>query len=363
MSCSSITIDFIPNPEPSSKCQNPNLVRSDNMSIADWQSITLLPKHASPIVSTVRNPIIRVRHHCVPSLPDEDSFVLHVNIASPCRLLRVLDFRGECIRLEGIEHFAPHDHSHDEHSYSFTISAFRSDFHECRVPFYLEADNFAITFILEIPMPFTGIFDNIFNASLNLPSKICLLAPGPSSATCEPIPDDYFVVALNKAVFNDRFRRDAWMMNQVTTDNRDYFIEALKQYNGIRIFRLSTAAAWHSMVPNTGSSYWFSVMASPLQELRSDSLMPVGRFIRSGSTVAGCALQLFAALGCQDILLCGVDMLGNSYFDQSSNSRDVKNGIWRQAQKLDRLIESLMSGYDISIRSWTPTQISSLAHS
>ncbi len=198
----------------------------------------------------------------------------------------------------------------------------------------------------KVMAPDPSPFRDIFSSGFRFPDKVCLIAAGPSAkAGVERIPDGYARLAVNKAVLIPGANPTYWVMNQLTANSLTYFAEAESRFEGVRIFRLPTAWARRDHVDprNRDRCFWFLARQSPAQSITSEFCPPLAACVRSGATVAGCALQMLAHLGAREILLCGLDMSGGTYWDGSTNIEDRQAGRWRQRDALERLIEVMAS--------------------
>jgi hypothetical protein len=197
---------------------------------------------------------------------------------------------------------------------------------------------------VEVAPPDPTPFREIFSSGLRFPEKVCLIAPGPSAAaSVKEIPDCYARLAVNKAVLIPGANAAYWVMNQLTANSLIYFEGADSRFDGIRIFRLPTAWFWRNRVRAESSKkcFWFSVRQSPTECITAEACPPLAASVRSGATVAGCALQMLANLGAKEVLLCGLDMSGGTYWDGSTNIEDRQAGVWRQHDAMERLLEAM----------------------
>jgi len=197
----------------------------------------------------------------------------------------------------------------------------------------------------EVMAPDPNPFREIFSSGFRFPDKVCLIAAGPSAkAGVERIPDGYARLAVNKAVLIPGANPDYWVMNQLTANSLTYFAKAESRFEGVRIFRLPTAWARkdHMHTRNRDRCFWFSARQSPAESITGEFCPPLAACVRSGATVAGCALQMLANLGAREVVLCGLDMSGGTYWDGSTNIEDRQAGRWRQKDALDRLVHEVM---------------------
>lgn len=204
-------------------------------------------------------------------------------------------------------------------------------------------------------MPFTDIFASDFR----FPARVCILAPGPNGREhYADIPPDTYTIAVSKAVLIPDVNPAVWMMNHV---HQDWYPDANCGFHGIRVFAYQAvmqAQAKHDQQPQTdrdSPDYYFippsdDFLDDPVQE-------PVAGVIRFGATVSACAVQLAYNFGARDILLCGVDMEGDGYFDGSLNVHPNHGQTWPAAQRLSALITWLQTKQGLRVHSLSPTQL------
>ena len=61
----------------------------------------------------------------------------------------------------------------------------------------------------------------------------------------------------------------------------------------------------------------------------------------SGASVSGCAIQFAYNFGATEILLCGLDMSGDAYFDGSLNVHPNHGDIWPAVRYLNAMFNWL----------------------
>lgn len=199
---------------------------------------------------------------------------------------------------------------------------------------------------IDINPPDPNPFREIFSSGFRFPERVCLIAPGPSAARhLRNIPGDFARLAVNKAVLIPGAKADYWVMNQLTQNSLTYFTEANAMFAGTRIFRLPTAWACKEQVSSRSSEqcFWFMARQSPAECITDERLPALSTCVRSGATVSGCALQMLAILGASEILLCGLDLFGNQYWDGSENVETEKFGVWPHMSRMQNLIRAVQS--------------------
>lgn len=204
-------------------------------------------------------------------------------------------------------------------------------------------------------MPWTDVFDS----DLHLPEKVCIVAPGPNGAGhYREIPSGFTVIAVSKAVLIPDLRPSLWMMNHV---RQDWFAAADKSFTGIRVFKQD--AAQESKLINShhaGERYSFD---PPKDALGLESFVTVDGCIRIGATISACAVQLAYNFGAREILLCGVDMSGDGYYDGTLNVHPHHGTTWPAAARLNVLIKWLTEHRGLKFSTLSPTKLDLPFHS
>ena len=206
----------------------------------------------------------------------------------------------------------------------------------------------------------------IFDTDFRLPSKVCILAPGPNGKThYADIPDDYTVLAVNKAVLIDAVEADAWLMNLA---DQAWFEAANAVFEGVRVFwreepdspDYNPAVEKRLSAAYTQNTYYFRIQRPGLDEntMPLFSITDMDHAILSGGTVSGAALQLAYHFDVREVLLCGVDMSGTTYWDGTVSEMEQWHGdVWHSAKAVDFLIKEVLSKKGIIVTTLSPTRL------
>ncbi len=185
-----------------------------------------------------------------------------------------------------------------------------------------------------------------------------MLAPGPNGVPhYASIPGDAFVIAVSRAILIDRVKIDGWVMQGT---NRSFYREGERRFSGVRLFRRDFVDRGQAVAPVDGfERYSFEVERPPPERIGDFSALAGSRNrLIGGSTISGIGVQLAHLCGAREILLCGVDMSGDGYFDGSCNLDPTHGETWRFTPTLDRLIEWLTRNTDTRVESLSPTKLS-----
>jgi hypothetical protein len=199
---------------------------------------------------------------------------------------------------------------------------------------------------------------DVFAAGFVFPKRVCVLAPGPNGVPhYARIPADAYVLAVSRAVLIERLRIDGWMMQG---RGRSFYREGERRFRGVRLFRREFVERGEAVAPVDGfERYSFAVQRTPRGAMGDYSTLALARErLVGGSTISGNAVQLAHLCGAREILLCGVDMSGDAYFDGSRNVDPTHGDSWAFTPAFDRLIEWLAGNTDTRVWSLSPTRLS-----
>ena len=193
---------------------------------------------------------------------------------------------------------------------------------------------------------------NVFEANLHLSPKVCVVAPGPNGkGHYAEIPSDFFVIAVAKAILIPEVRADMWMM---THSHQDWYAEADAAFDGLRIYSYDAAMRVLPSLEGKKNCYYFK----PHKELLDPhGIKSIEGVIRYGGTIVGNAIQLAYNFGATDILLCGADMSGDSYWDGSVNRERLHGDVWVAVSYLNPLLRWLIEEKHINISTLSPTNL------
>jgi len=200
---------------------------------------------------------------------------------------------------------------------------------------------------------------NIIESGLSLGKKVCIVAPGPNGlGHYDKIPDDFTIIAVNKAVLIDGLTPNWWVIAH--TDN-SWFKIPDKTYSGVRVYNESIKSQISETAFNVSSDkvYYFPVEEE--ESLQEEVVLPVEGQIRTGATVAALAIQLAYNIGAREILLCGVDMSGNAYWDKSENENpnvlNLHGSTWCAVSRLNPLLDYMKNELDVKISTLSASQL------
>ena len=195
-------------------------------------------------------------------------------------------------------------------------------------------------------------FIDIFQSDFRLREKVCILAPGPNGREhYREIPAGFQVIAVSKAVFIAEIRAEIWMMNHI---EQNWYDEADNKFEGVRVFMYEAAMKAEPRLADKRGCYYFK---PPDEALGTAVRFPVDGVIRIGATVSACALQFAYNFGATEILLCGVDMSGDRYFDNTSNLHPHHGEIWSGVQRMNPLIRWMIEERGLKVFTLSPTKL------
>jgi hypothetical protein len=203
--------------------------------------------------------------------------------------------------------------------------------------------------IMILPLPFVDLAES----GLRLGRKVCIVAPGPNGrGHYQRIPTDFQIVAVSKAVRIPGLRPAIWMM---THSDQPWFAEANRGFHGIRIFSHGAALHAADALQGTPDCYFFVPPSDSFLEL--EVRQPLDDVIRYGATVSACAIQFAYIYGATEILLCGVDLSGDEYFDGAVNINANHGDSWPAAQRLQPLLKHLIEDKGLLIATLSATKL------
>ena len=198
-------------------------------------------------------------------------------------------------------------------------------------------------------MPFVDVTES----DLRLGRKVCIVAPGPNGrGHYHRIPGDFQIVAVSKAVLIPDLRPEIWIM---THSDQPWFAEANRGFHGIRVF--SHDAALHAANALDGTPECYCFVPPRDSFLEPQVRQPLDGVIRHGATVSACAIQFAYIFGAVEILLCGVDLSGDEYFDGTVNMNEHHGDTWPAVQRLQPLLNHLIEDKRLLIASLSPTRL------
>jgi hypothetical protein len=196
---------------------------------------------------------------------------------------------------------------------------------------------------------------NVFESDFRLPDQVCIVAPGSNGVGhYQEIPPGFIVIVVSKAVLIPEVRPAIWMMNHV---RQPWYGDADGAFHGIRVFSRDAATLADQIATTQGSKndrYYFT---PPNEPLTLREFLSVDGCIRIGATVSACAVQFAYNFGAREIVLCGVDMSGDRYFDGTVNENPYHGDTWPAAARLNVLVKWLIAERGLRITTISPTKL------
>jgi hypothetical protein len=195
-------------------------------------------------------------------------------------------------------------------------------------------------------------FVDVTESDLRLGRKVCIVAPGRNGrGHYERIPADFQIVAVSKAVLIPDLQPAIWIM---THSDQPWFAEANRSFHGIRVFSYDAALHAADALQDTPDCYYF---VPPRDSFLEPQVRPPDGIIRYGATVVACAIQFACIYGAAEILLCGVDLSGDEYFDGTVNVNAHHGDTWPAVQRLQPLLAHLIDDKRLLIATLSPTRL------
>ncbi|GAB5400984.1 MAG: hypothetical protein Aureis2KO_25690 [Aureisphaera sp.] len=204
----------------------------------------------------------------------------------------------------------------------------------------------------------TKTIPDLIDSGKSFGKKVCIVAPGPNGADhYHRIPEDFSIVAVNKAVLIENLKPDWWVLAHNDTY---WFPEADEYFTGNRVYRdvLVPEITKTAFTRSPERIYQFETAEDSLQP---DKVLPLKGFIRKGASVSSLSVQLAYNLGATEILLCGVDMSGNKYWDNSENKDPsvlhLHGTTWHSVSRFNPLLDHMRNELGVTISTLSKTQL------
>ena len=162
---------------------------------------------------------------------------------------------------------------------------------------------------------------DILNANVPVTDDIYVVSPGPNGKEhYDKIDNDAFIIVTNKAI-EIPLKADLWISCEPGVKLTEWFNNAVEDNKHIGCFWSHYLYKDYPDIPYT---YEFG------PPLRPDSAECIPSVLRSRATISAQAVQLAYLLGAKRIIMCGIDIMGNKYFDATcaGENRPEKNWRW-----------------------------------
>ena len=194
---------------------------------------------------------------------------------------------------------------------------------------------------------------DIFKSTYRFPPRVDILAPGPAGRPYWPRLGP-FVVAVNKAALIP-VDPDAWMVSDWWAIKTDWFNDIATTFDGVRFFSSGLKECYGD------ADYTFNLLDGRecVQPLGAGIYTaPIDGLLRPDGSVSASAVEMAARCGAREIVLCGVDMYGDIYYDDTPcKAVDCDHkGEWAYTSYFNSLIE-WVRGEGIEIWSMSKTAL------
>jgi hypothetical protein len=194
------------------------------------------------------------------------------------------------------------------------------------------------------------IFDHIEDFQSR--EKIQIVAPGINGvAHYDELDPKCLTIVVNKSI-ELPIRKDVWLVADYTqSTTAEWFFYGIQKHADIACLQKGYLADAH---PNARWTF----DPGPLIKTELVWPSPLPRTLRYGATVSGQAIQLAYWLGAKEIIICGMDFSGDSYFDGKSRNVAPQYLSWKIKKPMNKLIQWMNSqGIKISSLSETALKI------
>jgi len=198
---------------------------------------------------------------------------------------------------------------------------------------------------------------NVIHSGVRLPDEIVILGTGPNGVPHYKQLEGKFTAGLNKAVY--AMPLNIWAAQDPNLPRYKWFNDkcmALRAQK--RGFDAADYKAGRWPIPMFDRTRvqkyypWFPLtfdVTKPMLGGDPKRINVRSLRIAQGATVCGSFIQVAIHLGAKRIILCGIDMFGNVYFDGSKHKQASRKGhVWSSYKALDALIKAARDhGIDI----------------
>lgn len=199
----------------------------------------------------------------------------------------------------------------------------------------------------------TDIFQHL--DKLDLTERIYIVAPGKNGVKhYGKLDPDCFTIIVNKACEIPLARRDLWMVADPTVYNLKrgivpWFAEGVESCGEIACFDSGALLDYFKDVRYTHE--W-----GP--EITDEFIEPIENRMLGGLTISGRALQMAYWLGAKEIILCGVDLSGSLYFDDTDRGTEAqKHTAWTRVLPIFQQLCDWLKEHGVKVSSLSETAL------
>lgn len=216
---------------------------------------------------------------------------------------------------------------------------------------------------------------DMFKRGHKVPERVCILGPGINAANedaYKKITADY-IIAVNYAVLisqceavKDKWPTgkniDAWLVCEYDVDAVPWFKKMFKILDVRRYFSTNTCVGVVD-IPHPWGDDGLYTFALANRAMKTRVFNPDecrnGRF-HPDTTVVGVAASVAVALGAKHVELCGCDLMGNTYYDDTHRNLPQYTDVPHpNADRLDSCLSYLVNKQDIEIVTLSSTILES----
>jgi len=196
-----------------------------------------------------------------------------------------------------------------------------------------------------------------------VPERVCILGPGVNAAiedAYRKITADY-IIAVNYAVLIDKHKKwpplckiDAWCIMAYDVEAVPWFKKMFPLLKLRRYFSTNTCIDVVG-IPLPWDDDEFYTFTLDKRYTKTDDYSPARGHFQPSTTVIGIAASIAYICGAKCIELCGCDLFGDTYYDNTK--RGLPNTIHVDCGRLDSLLKHL-KGQGVEIVSLSTTALS-----
>jgi uncharacterized Rossmann fold enzyme len=203
-------------------------------------------------------------------------------------------------------------------------------------------------------VPETDIFNHLDD--FDLTDRMYIVAPGKNGAEhYHELDPSCFTIIVNKAIQLPLARRDLWMIADPTVYNLKrgvvpWFAEGMARHTDIACFDS------HAHLPE----YFKAVKYTHewAEEINTQFIEPTKNRMHGGITISGRAVQMAYWLGAKEIVLCGVDLEGHRYFDDTERGTEAQHHTaWVRVLPLMQQLCEWIQAHGVAVYSMSRTAL------
>lgn len=199
-----------------------------------------------------------------------------------------------------------------------------------------------------MPMYIAPTAKDIFESGLNVDGEVVVIAPGYNGRKYyDRVDPKKFTIVVNKAIECPVYA-NLWMGCEPLTGRTEWFKKAINENMNIACF---WSHYLYKEYPDIKYTYEFG------PPLTRESSMLIPGVLRGRATVSAQAVQLAYWLGAKRIVILGIDLVGNKYFDDTDAGEARPETAWSWILPLFNPMIKWIEGQGVEVVSLSETAL------